>query len=107
MVRGGDRPRFPGVAQQAEGVTVAFRAPSAATLTTGNALTKAAILVLLKQWPLGLPFAQLVATARSLLREGATTITGAEAVADDALRLGNDMLQRFAANVIELRAWFP
>ena len=50
-----------------------------------------------------MPFAQLVAAARASLQQN----TDAAMLARDTQLLGNEMLQCYAADVVELRVWSP
>ena len=92
-----------------QGAAEVFRAPNGATLNTVSALAKAALLALMRQWPAALPFDRLVAAARALLPPDA--VGGADiapaATARDAQTLGNEILQCYAAGVVELRVWSP
>ena len=91
----------------AQGTMESFRAATGATLNTGNAITKAAMLLLPGQWPLGLPFTQLVAASRASLRDQAVDPSAAGAAVDDERLLGNDLLQSYAAGIVEFHVWSP
>jgi methyltransferase-like protein len=91
----------------APGVPESFRTEQGATLSTANPITKAAMLLLAKQSPPGLPFEQLVAASRTSLQENAAIIVDAATLAQDALLLGNDLLKCYAGGVVELRIWSP
>jgi methyltransferase-like protein len=91
----------------AQGASETFRAPNGSTVTTSIAVTKTAMLLLPKQWPLGLPFAQLLATARATLLAEGVVASEVRDPAHSAQALGNDMLRSYAAKVIELHMWLP
>jgi methyltransferase-like protein/trans-aconitate methyltransferase len=82
-----------------------FRAPNGGTLRTPNPVTKAAIVVLAREWPAALPFATLLERATALLAPAG------KAVAADGLTpartLASDLLQCYAAGLIELRTEPP
>ncbi len=90
----------------AQGARESFRAPSGATFTSGNAITKAAMRVLRDRWPQGVPFAELEPLARARLAASGVP-TDAAAAADDARLLGDAVLRCFAAGVVELHLWSP
>lgn len=87
----------------APGTTSTFRAPHGASLTTGSEVTKAAMLLLAERWPLGYPFAELVAAARSRLQEGTGVAADPATYARDEAQLANEMMQCYGVGVIELR----
>ena len=82
-----------------QGVSEAFKTPSGATHNIVDALTKAALVLLRKQWPGCLPFEELAAMSRASLRQ-----SGGAAIADDDDRsFGDRMLQGYAVRAVELR----
>ena len=91
----------------AQGLPETFRAPSGAELSTVHALTKAALSLLIEQWPQGIQFDNLVAAARTRLsaREGAPAAS--PTIVDDSNLLGGELLQGLAAGVVDLRVWSP
>jgi methyltransferase-like protein len=91
----------------AQGAAESFRAPNGATLDTENALTKAAMLSLMRHWPAALPFPELVAAARAHLQENFSEVADAATLARDAQFLGNEILQCYAVGMVELRVWSP
>jgi len=91
-------------ASVAPGASESFRAPNGATIATSNAITKAALLLLAERWPLGLTFEQLVAGSRTVLADSRSE---ADTFAKDAHILGNDLLQSYAADAVELRMRAP
>jgi SAM-dependent methyltransferase len=91
----------------AEGASETFRAPNGASISAVSALSKAALLLLTQQWPLALPFAQLVAASRARVQEDTGAGTDATTWDRDARTLGIEMLQCYAAGVVELRVWSP
>jgi methyltransferase-like protein len=72
-----------------------FRTPGGIQFQTAVPLTKAAIRILSAAWPRAVPFADLLAGAQRL-------IGGAPADAETRQRLATDILQLYAANVVEL-----
>ena len=74
-----------------------FSTPGGSCLTTSNRITKAAMVVLAERWPATLAFDDLIAAARSRLR-GRSEVAQAERDT-----LAADMLQCYAAGVVELR----
>ena len=91
----------------AQGASETFLAPNGASISAVNALSKAALLLLVRQWPLALPFAQLVAASRARLQEDTGGAVAAATWERDARMLGIEMLQCYAAGVVELRVWSP
>ncbi len=91
----------------AAGSTATFRAPHGATLTTGNPVTKAAMLLLAERWPLGFAFADLLAASRTRLQEGTGAAADAATLARDEAQLANEMMQCYGVGVIELRVRGP
>lgn len=91
----------------AQGTSESFRAPSGATIHTVSAISKAALLLLAREWPLALPFAQLVAASRARLQEDTGVVADAATLERDTRFLGIEMLQCYAAGVVELRVWTP
>ena len=90
-----------------QGASETFRAPNGATITAVSAISKAALLLLLQQWPLAVPFAQLVAASRARLIEGTRAVADAVTLERDTRILGIEMMQCYAAGVVELRVWSP
>ena len=91
----------------AEGAAESYRVPTGATLTTGNAITKAAMLLLAEQWPRAVPFAELLQGARARLATGAGSLADAATLAQDAAHLANDLMRSFVVGVVELRMRAP
>ncbi len=75
-----------------------FRAPHGGQLTTGRPLTKAAMMALLQNFPAAIGFDELCGLAQARL--GARHA----AAGDDRNALASDMLQSFAAGVVELHS---
>lgn len=75
-----------------------FRTPEGKGMSTPSRITKAAMLTLAGRWPLALPFDDLHATARAML---GTPVDSAE---DERGILASEMLQCYAAGVIELHS---
>ncbi len=75
-----------------------YRAPDGALLTTGRPLTKAAMIVLSQRAPLAFGFDELCALAQARLgvHQAATVV--------DRNELASDLLQSFAAGVVELHS---
>ena len=87
----------------AQGASEAFKTPSGVTHNIVDALTKAALVLLQKQWPGCLPFEELAAMSRATLRQ-----SGGAAIADDDDRsFGDRMLQGYAVRAVELRVHPP
>lgn len=85
-----------------EGVS-AFQAPSGATIETGSALTKAALLVLREDWPKAVALPVVVEKAENRLQ-------GTDALKDYDLDrakavLVDDLLHCHAANAVEFHTW--
>ncbi len=80
------------------GAQESYRAPDGALLTTGRPLTKAAMMVLSQRAPLALGFDELCALALARLgaQQAATVV--------DRNELASDLLQAFAAGVVELHS---
>ena len=91
----------------AQGVTEAFCLPNGSRVTPSTDITKATLLVLTEQWPLAVPFDQLVAASRSKLPTIAGVVPDATALAQQATVLCNELLHCYAAGVIELRTQPP
>ncbi len=87
------------------GVPHEFRGPNGLTFTTGHAITKAALACLADAWPASLPFAELQALARARLVGDAVVTQEAEEYARDTRQLAENLLQGFAAGVVELHAF--
>jgi methyltransferase-like protein/SAM-dependent methyltransferase len=86
-------------------VQTTFQAPNGATIETNFPLTKAAMQVLSKQWPLALSIVELQARATSLLK-----IQNQSAPADPEpanRQLSNDLLQSYTVDAIEFHTWQP
>jgi methyltransferase-like protein len=90
-----------------QGDSVTFRAPHGATLTTGNAITKAALQLLRERWPLGYAFAELVAAARIRVAERTGAAADAGTLARDEAQLANELMMSYGVGVIELRMRAP
>jgi methyltransferase-like protein/SAM-dependent methyltransferase len=90
-----------------QGANESFRAPNGATFNTVSTITKAALLLLMRQWPAALPFTQLVAAARASLQENTGAVADGSTLARDTKFLGSEMLQSYAAGVVEFRVWSP
>ncbi len=84
-----------------------FRTPNGATHNIGDALTKAALLLLGQQWPLSVPVAQLAAMCCARLQRDAGTAAGASIPEDAVKALSGRLLQGFAARAVELRLFAP
>ncbi len=91
----------------APGVAETFAAPGGAALTTGNAITKAALATLAERWPLAVPFAELADAARDRLARAAGATSDAATLAKEVEQLSLDLLRAYAANVVELRVRSP
>ena len=87
----------------AQGVTEAFRAANGATATPSNAITKAALLLLAEQWPASLTYEQLLVDCRAKVQGNSNVIPDDATLAQQATVLGNELLQCYAAGVVELR----
>jgi methyltransferase-like protein/2-polyprenyl-3-methyl-5-hydroxy-6-metoxy-1,4-benzoquinol methylase len=96
-----------GLVALAQDVNATFRAPQGATLTTGSAVTKAAMLLLAERWPLAFPFAELAAAARARLHEATGAAAEAATAARDEAQLANEMMQCYGVGLIELRMRDP
>ena len=70
------------------------------TLRAGAPITKAAMLLLRDQWPLSMPFEQLVTAARAKL---GVAVGDGQPRPEDPVVLGGDMLQAYTVEAIELR----
>lgn len=82
-----------------------FRAPHGGTLRTPNPVTKAAMIVLAREWPAALPFATLLERATALLAPAGKPIAANGLT--PARTLASDLLQCYAAGLIELRTEPP
>jgi len=91
----------------AQGVTEAVRLPNGAIVTPSSAITKAALQLLAEQWPLAIPFEQLLADSRARLENNADAVPDAAALAQQGKTLGGELLQCYAAGVVELRTQPP
>ena len=87
----------------AEGTVETLGTPAGASISTGSALAKAALVELGQLWPLSIGLAELLDRAR--VRLGSSRV--ALPIERDARLLAIDMLQCYAAAVIELRTWSP
>jgi len=83
-----------------------FRAPNGATLTTGNPITKGAMMVLRKHWPQALSFKDLCAAARAWISPG-KTLQDPSAVARTDQVLAAELLQCYTVNLIALHRHLP
>ena len=80
-----------------------FQVPNGATLSTPNPITKAGMTLLGRAWPKGMYFEDLCRAARAHL-EGVVPLSAAAAPpAADVQILGSDVLQSFAAGLVDLR----
>ena len=86
-----------------QGANEGFRTASGASISTVSAISKVALLELGKSWPLALPFDELLTRSRERLDGRSARVD----VAEDARMLGIEMLQCYAAGVLELRVWSP
>lgn len=94
----------------AQGASESFRTTNGATISTVSAISKAALLLLGGQWPLAPTFGQLLAAARARLQAVADdggNEADAATLERDARFLGIEMLQCYAAGIVELRVWSP
>lgn len=91
----------------AEGVAEGFRTPDGATHTIGDALTKAALVLLGQQWPRSVRVEELAAMCNATLREAAGAATGASPAEAGASALSGRLLQGYAAHAVELRLHAP
>jgi len=90
----------------AQGVPETFRI-ARASVTTPNGITKAALLFLTQQYPLGIGFEELASVARARLVECGVG-DGADATPErDRQILGNDLLQAYAVDAVELHVRIP
>jgi methyltransferase-like protein/SAM-dependent methyltransferase len=80
----------------------AFRSASGGMLNTPNPITKAAMVVLARRWPEALSFAELLRLAQAELGKGPSAPDPAGLAPRDIL--ASDLLQSYAAGLIELRA---
>jgi methyltransferase-like protein len=79
-----------------------FRAPNGGMLRTPNPVTKAAMVVLARQWPGALAFGDLLREALGLLNQQGHQPAPAGLSAADTL--ASDLLQCYAAGLLELHA---
>jgi methyltransferase-like protein len=86
-----------------QGASEAFKTPGGVTHNIVDALTKAALVLLQKQWPGCLPFEELAAMSRASLRQNG----GAAIVDDNDRSFGDRMLQGYAVRAVELRVHPP
>jgi methyltransferase-like protein/cyclopropane fatty-acyl-phospholipid synthase-like methyltransferase len=91
----------------AQGASESFRTPNGAIITTPNAITKAALLLLAGQWPHGIGFDELAAAAGARLAAESGAAVGVRTTADDERLLGGQLLQGYGVGAIELRTWQP
>lgn len=91
----------------AQGVTETFYMPGGPRTIPSTGITKAALLFLTEQWPLAIPFSQLLDGARSKLARVPDSLPDTAALAHQATLLGNELLHCYAAGVIELRMQPP
>jgi len=87
----------------AQGVNESFRTAAGGDISTVSAISKAALVELGSQWPLAVPFGELLERARTLLGGSRSNV----AMDDDARMLAIEMLQCYAANAVDLRVWSP
>ena len=83
-----------------------FRAPNGATLTTGNPITKAAMMVLRKHWPQPVSFKDLCAAARAWISPGKTLQDPGMVARTDQV-LAAELLQCYTVNLIALHRHLP
>jgi len=76
-------------------------------ITTVNAITKAALVLLAERYPSGVPFDELVTDSRAKLVENGGGQSDAATLEHDAQVLGNDLLQAYAVGVVELHLRMP
>jgi methyltransferase-like protein len=81
-----------------------FRGPNKITFSTGHPITKAALACLAEAWPRSLSFAALQAAARARLVGDAVVTQEAAEYARDTHVLADNLLQGFAAGVVDLHA---
>jgi methyltransferase-like protein len=86
----------------AQGVTEAFRLSDGPAATPSNAITKAAFQLLSERWPLFVPFDELLAEARARSDGGVGAVSDASSLAQQETLLGNELLQCYAAQILEL-----
>ncbi|MFO1413392.1 MAG: methyltransferase regulatory domain-containing protein [Burkholderiales bacterium] len=79
-----------------------FALPGGATLGTPNPITKAAMLILHERWPLGMYFEDLCLAARARLDNASVVSATPPLQADDARILGADLIECFAAGIVEI-----
>jgi methyltransferase-like protein/SAM-dependent methyltransferase len=82
------------------GVMEKFSTAGGATVTTSNAITKAALLVLTERWPQSLAFADLLGAAHHRIHGLAAQGPSAQ----DKQTLANDLLHGFANGLVELHS---
>ena len=87
----------------AQGALETLSTPAGASISTGSALAKAALVELGQRWPLSIGFAELLDRARFRLGPSRASTP----IEQDARMLAIDMLQCYAAAVIDLRTWSP
>jgi methyltransferase-like protein len=91
----------PHPAPQSSGVEE-FRTPRGARFSTDHSLTRAALLHLANLYPRALPFDAMQAAARARLVGDAVVVQDSDAYARDTRLLAENLLQAFAAEVVEL-----
>ena len=87
----------------AQGAMETLSTPAGASISTASALAKAALIELSQRWPLPIGFAELLDRARFRLGPSRASTP----IEQDARMLAIDLLQCYAAAVIELRTWSP
>ncbi len=86
-----------------QGVPEVFRTPQGATLTTPQAITKAAYLVLADQWPQSMSFEQLVRAAAGRMAGNVVAVPDEAQLEAHRTRLAADLLQSYSAGIVEVR----
>ena len=90
-----------------QGVSEKFRAPDGTVHELGDALTKAALVLLARQWPHCLTFEELAAMSRAAVQQRSGNAGGAEMPADDDQSFGDRLLRGYAARAVAFRVAAP
>ena len=90
-----------------QGVSEKFRAPDGTVHDVGDALTKAALVLLAKQWPHCLPFEELAAMSRAALPQRSGNVTSVTMPPDDDQSFGDRLLHGYAARAVAFRVTSP
>ena len=88
------------------GAADTFVARNGKTFTLPSRVTRAALLELIDAWPDGLSFEALFDSARARVSEAGPQPLGSDGVAGEA-PLADELLQLYAAGVVQLRVWTP